>query len=66
MIIIQDFPSIAALVGWLHNAQLRQGRRNFANWLAGYTRNRELVVNGRTYRFADCINLLKAEDLFNV
>ena len=58
MIVIQTFPTVASLVGWLNNARIRYGKRNFAEWLAGYTRNRDLVVNNRMYRFSDCINLL--------
>lgn len=61
MIVIQNFPTVASLVGWLNNARLRQGKRNFAEWLSRYMTNRELTVNGYEYRFRDCINLLKEE-----
>lgn len=66
MIVIQRFPTVASLVGFLHNARLRYGKHNFADWLAEYTRNRELVVNGFTFRYRDCINLLRTEDGQNV
>ena len=65
MIIIQKFPTVAVLAGWLHNAQLRKGPYDFSEWLLRYTRNRELTVNNRVYRFQDCINLLRMEDLQN-
>lgn len=41
-------------------------KRNFADWLAEYTQNRELVVHDFVYRYADCINLLRTEDGVNV
>ena len=66
MIIIQSFPTVAALVGFLNNARLRQGKRRFADWLTEYTRGRDLVVNGRLYRVGDCINLLNMEGVQNV
>ena len=62
MIVIQNFPTVASLAGWLHNARIRYGKRNFADWLADYMHNRELTVNGRIYWFRDCINLLRMED----
>lgn len=65
MIVIQNFPTMASLVGFLHNARLRYGKRNFAEWLARYTVNRELVVNSKVFRYRDCINLMK-EDALNV
>lgn len=58
-IVIQRFPSVAALVGWLNNASLRYDRHNFSTWLMRYTRDRELVVNDRVYRYAECLNLIK-------
>lgn len=66
MIVIQNFPTVAALQGWLHNARMRQGRRDFAEWLSRYLRERDFVVNDRQYRFRDCINLLNGEDGYNV
>lgn len=60
-IVIQRFPSVAALVGWLNNASLRCDRHSFSGWLMGYTRNRELVVNNKIYRYAECLQLLKQE-----
>lgn len=65
MIVIQNFPTMASLVGFLHNARLRCGKHNFAEWLARYTVNRELVVNNKVFRYRDCINLMK-EDALNV
>lgn len=65
MIVIQNFDTVAALMGWLHNARIRYGRRNFAEWLSGYLAHRELVVNGRMYLYRDCINLLRMEDMQN-
>ncbi len=58
MIIIQRFPSVAALSGWLNNARVRRGQHDFAEWLADYTRNRELTVNDKHYQYADCIQLV--------
>lgn len=63
MIVIQNFPTMASLVGFLHNARLRYGKHNFAEWLARYTVNRELVVNNKVFRYRDCINLVKEEAL---
>lgn len=65
MIVIQSFPTVAALAGWLHNARIRYGRRNFAEWLSGYMHHREFVVNDRVYLYRDCINLLRMEDMQN-
>lgn len=62
MIVIQNFMTVADLAGWLHNARIRYGRRNFAEWLSGYLAHRELVVNGRIYLYRDCINLLRMEE----
>ena len=62
MIVIQNFMTVADLVGWLHNARIRYGRRNFAEWLSGYLAHRELVVNGRIFLYRDCINLLRMEE----
>lgn len=66
MIVIQNFPSVAALVGWLHNARVACGRRDFAKWLSGYMSHRELVVHDRQYFYWDCIDLLRMEDAQNV
>ena len=65
MIVIQNFMTVADLAGWLHNARIRYGRRNFSEWLSGYLVHRELVVNGRMYLYRDCINLLRMEDMQN-
>ena len=65
MIVIQSFPTVASLAGFLNNMAIRQGKHRFADWLAKYTRNRDLVVNGRTFRYSDCINLLKMEGATN-
>ena len=62
MIVIQNFMTVADLAGWLHNARIRYGRRNFAEWLSGYLAPRELVVNGRIFLYRDCINLLRMEE----
>lgn len=62
MIVIQNFMTVADLAGWLHNARIRYGRRNFAEWLSGYLAHRELVVNGRIFLYRDCINLLRMEE----
>ena len=62
MIVIQRFPTVAELVGWLHNARLRKGPHGFSEWLMRYTRNRELTVNDRVYPYKECINLLRMED----
>lgn len=61
MIVIQNFPTVASLAGWLNNARIRQGKRNFAEWLAEYLTNRELTVNGYEYRYRDCVNLVREE-----
>lgn len=58
-IVIQRFPSVAALLGWLNNASLRYDKHSFSGWLMRYTRNRELVVNDRVYRYAECLQLIK-------
>lgn len=59
MIIIQDFPTVASLAGWLNNARLRHGKHDFAAWLSQYMTGRDMVVNGRQYRYHDCINLVR-------
>ena len=60
MIVIQDFPSVAALRGWLHNKRFHcRDQSAFQKWLRGYLSDgREITARGRTYYFDDCMHLM--------
>lgn len=61
MIVIQSFPSVAALRGWLHNARIgHKDQYSFTQWLYKYlSSGRELTAGGQTYGYRDCMELLQ-------
>ena len=61
MIVIQNFPSVAALRGWLHNARCRcKDQYSFTQWLFKYlSMGRELTACGQVYDYRACMELLR-------
>lgn len=62
MIVIQSFPSTAALIGWLQNRRYScNDHRAFVRWLQGYIAGgREITVRGRQYDYRECVMLMKS------